>query len=245
MADRMSEFLPDRMWQFLPEKKNRILYQIECQNWCQVVKIYLRYNVTICGHAHIFWHFICQNFWQSICHKFWYIFSHRFWPSIFGKNFDLLSTRFWQCIWHNRTRALAVDIQCKTLPSGSCWGLAGNNAIESLRLRSGREYCVGTTAIANSPLMSGGEHCRLELVVDVRVGTLPSGAYGWGRVGTLPWGTRTWGPGTEHCGRELAVEVRRGTLPSRASNWGPMWNTAIGSRQNVEEMEEEAEKWLT
>ena len=53
------------------------------------------------------------------------------------------------------------------LRSGACgWGSVGKTAIGSLRLRSG-----GRTAV-------GGEHCYRERAVEVRWGTLPSGACG-------------------------------------------------------------------
>ena len=94
-------------------------------------------------------------------------------------------------------------------------------------------------------------------VVEVRQGTLWSGARGWGPMGITLIQRLLFGSGVEHCdlqlsvevrreslwsrgccsgpagsGREhsdpeLAVRVRRGTLRSRACSWGPVRNTLI------------------
>ena len=105
------------------------------------------------------------------------------------------------------------------------WGPVENTAMGSSRL-------VGYSAIGSlrlRSLRSGGEHCHRELAVEVRWGTLPSGACGWGPMGSTAIGSLRLRSGGEHCHRELAVEVRWGTLPSGACGWGLMGNTAIGS----------------
>ena len=57
-------------------------------------------------------------------------------------------------------------------------------------------------------------------VVEVRRGTLWSGARGWGPAGNTLIRSLLWRPGREHSDLELAVEVRRGTLRSRACGGG-------------------------
>ena len=141
---------------------------------------------------------------------------------------------------------LAVQVRRGTLWSGACGGgPAGNTLI--LSLRGGGP--VGNTLILSLRWGSGGEHSDPELehsdpelAVEVRRGTLWSGAFGGGPAGntlirSLRW--RSGGEhsalilslqlrsGEEHSDPELAVEVRRGTLWSWACGGGVAGNTLI------------------
>ena len=74
---------------------------------------------------------------------------------------------------------------------------------------------------------SGGEHCDPELAVEVRQGTLWSGACVGSLAGNTLIRSLRWRSGGEHCNLELAAKVRRGTLRSRACSWGPAGITLI------------------
>ena len=78
-------------------------------------------------------------------------------------------------------------------------------------------------------LRSSGEHFDPELAVEVRRGTLWSGACGGGPAGITLIRRLLFGSGGEHCNcdLEIAAEVRRGSLWSRGCCSGLEGNTAI------------------
>ena len=101
---------------------------------------------------------------------------------------------------------------------------------------------AGITLIQRLLFGSGGEHCDLELAVEVRRGsfdpevavqvrrgTLRSRVCSWGPAGITLIQTLLFRPGREHCDLNLglAVEVRRGSLWSRGCCSGLAGNTAI------------------
>ena len=72
-------------------------------------------------------------------------------------------------------------------------------------------------------------YLRRFFVVEVRRGTLWSGACGGGPAGNTLIRSLRWRSGGEHSDPELAVEVRRGTQWSWACGGGPAGNTLIRS----------------
>ena len=111
------------------------------------------------------WHFNLKNWWHVFKHYFWHYFRHIFWdltffPTFFfGISSDILSSD----ILSDIISGMLTFYLAHLLTRG--WGLAGNTAIRSWRLRA------------------GGEHCRPELAVKVRRRTLRGGGGGRGGRG--------------------------------------------------------------
>ena len=100
---------------------------------------------------------IWHRLWHSMSHRLWHSIWQHFWHSICHKFWHSIWHRFWHPIWHKGT-----------LPSCACgWGPVGNTDIGIRRLRSGIE------------------HCHRDPWIEVRWGTLPSGAGSCGGGGDI------------------------------------------------------------
>ena len=118
---------------------------------------------------HIFWH----SFWHFLA--FYLVYLRRFFVVEVWRGTLIRSLR-WRSGGNHYDPALAVRVQQGTLQSRACsWGPAGNTMIPSLLFRQGTlrsRACswgpAGITLIQRLLFGSGGDHCDLELAVEVR-----------------------------------------------------------------------------